>query len=124
MMGLSAMSNVTPYPTAGDRVIHSVKDVVTSDTSDAVCRTVQLCLYQPTQGEVMYVCWLDLVTRHLITHLHNFIIHSFSFCFSPTHTPHSGLYQNPVSSVCEPCDIQCLGGCTNGTVRRSAAIKK
>ena len=86
MMGLSAMSNVTPCPTAGDRVIHSVKGVVTSDISDAVCRTVQLYLYQPTQGEVMYECWLDLVKRYLITHLHNFIIHSSSFYFSPTHT--------------------------------------
>ena len=71
MMGLSAMSNVTPCPTAGDRVIpDSVKGVVTSDISDAVCRTVQLYLYQPTQGEVMYEYWLDLVKRYLITHLH------------------------------------------------------
>ena len=37
---------------------------------------------------------------------------------SLTHThPHSGLYQNPVSRVCEPCDTQCLRGCTGGTVR-------
>ena len=116
MMGLSAMSNVTPCPTAGGRVIHSVKGVVTSDISDAVCRTVQLYLYQPTQGEVMYEYWLDLVNKilnyPLTQHYSLFLLLFFPY----THTPHSGLYQNPVSSVCEPCDIQCLGGCTNGTV--------
>ena len=33
------------------------------------------------------------------------------------HTPHSGLYQNPDSRVCEPCDAQCVEGCSAGTVR-------
>ena len=51
----SAMSNVTPCPTAGGRVTHSVMAVVTFSTSDAVYRTAQLCLFQPIQGEVMYV---------------------------------------------------------------------
>ena len=49
----SVMSNVTQRPTAGDRVIHSVKAVVTSGTSDAVYKTAQLYLYQQTQGELM-----------------------------------------------------------------------
>ena len=35
------------------------------------------------------------------------------------HIPHSGLFQNPESQVCEPCNSQCLGGCTNGAVRLS-----
>ena len=50
------MSNVTPCPTAGDQVIHNVMAVVTFSTSDNVSKTVQLCLYQPTQGEMMYDC--------------------------------------------------------------------
>ena len=52
----SAMSNVTPCPTAGGQVIHNVMAAVTSATSDAACRTVQLCLFQQTQGEIMCVC--------------------------------------------------------------------
>lgn len=30
---------------------HSVMAVVTFSTSDAACRTVQLCLYQPAPGK-------------------------------------------------------------------------
>ena len=52
----SVMSNVTPCPTAGDQVTHSVMAVVTFGTSDAVYKTVQLCLNQQTQGEIMCVC--------------------------------------------------------------------
>ena len=47
------MINVTQHPTAGGRVTHSVMAAVISSTSDAVYRTVQLCLYQQTQGEMM-----------------------------------------------------------------------
>ena len=51
------MSNVTQRPTAGDQVTHSVKGVVTSGTLDAVSRTVQLHLCQPTQGILALVMW-------------------------------------------------------------------
>ena len=51
----SVMGNVTPCPTAGDQVTYSVMVAVTSGISDAVYRTAQLCLYQPTQGDI-YFC--------------------------------------------------------------------
>ena len=52
----SAMSNVTQRPTAGDQVILSAKGAVTSGTSDVAYKTVQLCLYQQTQGQRKGVC--------------------------------------------------------------------
>ena len=68
-----------------------------------------------------------LITTYKIFYNHAFYTFQFiiypSHHFSPahtntrTHTPNSGLYQNPISSVCELCDLQCVGGCTNGTVR-------
>ena len=56
----------------------------------------------------------------LSNNLHITLLSTFSHTLTHTHThthTHSGLYQNPVSHVCEPCDTQCLGGCTNGMVR-------
>ena len=68
----SVTSNVTPCPTAGDRVTHNVMVVVISSTSDAVYRTVQLCLCQPTQGEMMceglhwWLGWLNITLRNMV----------------------------------------------------------
>ena len=149
------MGNATPCPTAGDQVTHSVMAAVTSGTSDALCRIVQLCLYQQTQGEIMCVCVFMYghniyceKNRHSVLHSTVDFIpslpyistlippppapwycrfipplpyysHAFINLPSPflTHTPHSGLYQNPDSRVCEPCDAQCVEGCSAGTVR-------
>ena len=52
----SAMSNVTQCLTAGDQVILSAKGVETSGISDTAYKTVQLYLYQQTQGQRKGVC--------------------------------------------------------------------
>ena len=152
----SVMSNVTPCPTAGDQVTHSVMAAITSGTSDIVCRIVQLCLNQQTQGEIMCVCvfmyghkyllWekqtqtqcspqycrfilsLPYISTLFLPHLphgtvdlYHLPYYSHPFINPPSpllqHTSHSGLYQNPDSRVCEPCDAQCVEGCSAGTVR-------
>ena len=51
-----AMSNVTQCLIAGDQVILSVMAVVTSGIADTAYKTVQLYLYQQTQGQRKGVC--------------------------------------------------------------------
>ena len=145
----SAMSNVTQRPTAGDQVILSAKGVVTSGISDTAYKTVQLYLYQQTQGQRVCVCRCMVIkcekNRHSVLHSTIDFIRPLPYTSTPsplyhrfytilrvllhpfinppplpkthTHTSHSGLYQNLDSRVCEPCDAQCVEGCSGGTVR-------
>ena len=81
------MSNVTPCPTAGGRVIHSVKDVVTCPTTDQFGDDIKhdvagRSYFDVTEGKMYRILEVPEFGQHnlkLSSNSDNFAIFAFTF---------------------------------------------